>query len=202
MFVYAGDNTREKLLDDLKRRKLENPNDSLKHQDIKKALDAADDVTKPQFSFGSLKTMFTTTRWIEPYSKQEYCVKDSVPAMTWELVDDTATISGLLCRKAIGSSIGNKYEAWYAPSIPVSVAPFQLRGLPGLLVEMTNLNNKRHLKLAALNWPYSDGFPGNVCTLANAISRQDSDALFAKEDAKAQKLLDQVRKAKELQNRE
>jgi GLPGLI family protein len=200
VFITTG-NSNDALLKDLKRKRAENPGDSLKYAEIERTIREQDDITKPQPLFGTLRTNFTLSKWIEPYTKKQYCIRDNVPPISWELADDTATISGLFCQKATGSSIGNKYEAWFAPSIPVSVAPFQLRGLPGLLVEMTNLTNKSHLKLVELYWPYKEGFPSSNCDPSTAITRQEKDAIFAIEDAKARKQADDIRKAYEQQQK-
>ncbi len=71
---------------------------------------------------GNIHSKIVNLRWVEPYTKTEYCITDSLPEMKWQILDDTATIQGILTQKAFGTSIGNQYEAWFAPTIPVSTA--------------------------------------------------------------------------------
>ena len=53
----------------------------------------------------------------------------------WNLTDDTMTVCGYSCNKAITTYGGRQWTAWYAPEIAISDGPWQLYGLPGLILK-------------------------------------------------------------------
>lgn len=56
----------------------------------------------------------------------------------WELSNDTATINGLLCQKATLNYAGRKWTAWFATEIPLNEGPYKFKGLPGLIVKLSD----------------------------------------------------------------
>ncbi|WP_372472848.1 GLPGLI family protein [Capnocytophaga sp. ARDL2] len=52
----------------------------------------------------------------------------------WKLTDKYKEIESLTCRKAIGEFNGRTYEAWYAIDLPISIGPWKLFGLPGIIL--------------------------------------------------------------------
>ena len=57
--------------------------------------------------------------------------------LTWEVGDSIKTVLGYECIKATADYHGRKWTAWFAPEIPVQDGPWKLRGLPGLILEVT-----------------------------------------------------------------
>lgn len=57
--------------------------------------------------------------------------------LTWEVGDSIKTVLGYECIKATADYHGRKWTAWFAPEIPVREGPWKLRGLPGLILEVT-----------------------------------------------------------------
>lgn len=53
----------------------------------------------------------------------------------WEITDSTKNILGYECIKASTDYHGRRWEAWFAPEIPVQNGPWKLEGLPGLILE-------------------------------------------------------------------
>ena len=66
----------------------------------------------------------------------------------WELSQDTMTILGYLCKKAICTFYCREYTAWYAPEIAVSEGPWKLSGLPGLILKV--YDKKRQIQFDAV----------------------------------------------------
>jgi GLPGLI family protein len=64
-----------------------------------------------------------------------FIFKDTLPAINWQIKKDTCNIGGMHCVKAIGYFGGRIYEVWFTPDIPVSLGPYKLGGLPGLILE-------------------------------------------------------------------
>ena len=184
----------DRLLQEIEKRKTENIHDTSTYNELANSLKLSSDDIQDQPLFGSLKNNFIISRWLEPYTKTGYCILDSISPVVWQLVDDTMTISGLKCQKAVGKSRAGIYEAWFTPSIPVAVAPFQFRGLPGLLVEVLNTTTRNHLRLVELTWPYKEAFPVSNCEIRSAISKERRDQIFYQEDAKARKKGEEIRK--------
>ena len=60
------------------------------------------------------------------------------PLFDWKITGDTETVAGVHCQKA-STVFGNRtWEAWFAPSIPVSDGPYKFYGLPGLIVKIND----------------------------------------------------------------
>lgn len=55
--------------------------------------------------------------------------------LVWQPGDSTRTIMGYECASATADYHGRKWEAWFAPELAVQDGPWQLCGLPGLILE-------------------------------------------------------------------
>ena len=62
----------------------------------------------------------------------EYAEALSLP---WEFRDSVKTVLGYECHLAEAEFRGRRWSAWYTLEIPVSVGPWKLQGLPGLVCE-------------------------------------------------------------------
>ncbi len=56
----------------------------------------------------------------------------------WKLVNESKTIKGYACKKAMVSYGGREWIAWYASELPFNVGPYKFRGLPGLIIKVTD----------------------------------------------------------------
>jgi GLPGLI family protein len=64
-----------------------------------------------------------------------YLITGSLPAINWQISGDTATFGGLHCQKATCHFKGRDYTAWFCPDLPLHIGPWELNGLPGVIVE-------------------------------------------------------------------
>ncbi len=55
--------------------------------------------------------------------------------LEWEIGDSSKIILGYECMVASAYYHGRKWKAWFAPGIPVQSGPWQLMGLPGLIMD-------------------------------------------------------------------
>lgn len=55
--------------------------------------------------------------------------------LAWELNDSTATVFEYECNLATADYHGRKWKAWFALDVPVQDGPWQLCGLPGLIMK-------------------------------------------------------------------
>lgn len=128
-------------------------------------------------------------------NKKFYCVVDTLAFVKWSIVADTMIIEGLLCQKALGVTPGGtKIEAWFAPLVPVAVAPFTLRGLPGLLIGANYQNNAVSLRMLNLEWPAKENktiAPPNTCV---TVSKEERIAILTKITNDALQMVEQFQK--------
>ena len=55
--------------------------------------------------------------------------------LQWDLMDSTKMVLDYECQLAVADYHGRKWYAWFTPEIPVQDGPWQLCGLPGLIME-------------------------------------------------------------------
>ena len=64
-----------------------------------------------------------------------FLLTDALPVIDWQITGDTASFGGLHCQKATCHFKGRDYTAWFCPDLPLSLGPWKLTGLPGVIVE-------------------------------------------------------------------
>jgi GLPGLI family protein len=71
----------------------------------------------------------------------DYIYTENKTEHNWELKDDTMTVCGYRCNKAVCSFGGREWTAWYTPDITISDGPWKLYGLPGLILKAQDSTN-------------------------------------------------------------
>lgn len=69
------------------------------------------------------------------YFLTAYQYSTGFPDVEWQLEGTHKEILGLRCQKATVRFKGRVWEAWFSPDIPISMGPWLLQGLPGLILE-------------------------------------------------------------------
>jgi GLPGLI family protein len=69
-------------------------------------------------------------------------VKHTARTISWELLKETKNINSFNCQKARGNFRGRTYTVWFTNDIPVSLGPWKLNGLPGLILEASDSLNQ------------------------------------------------------------
>jgi GLPGLI family protein len=64
-----------------------------------------------------------------------YVYTESIPAMKWELSNETSDVCGQRCRKATTTFRGRNWTAWYC-NLPQSNGPWKFGNLPGLILKV------------------------------------------------------------------
>ncbi len=72
---------------------------------------------------------------------KNYFFEDAFPDFMWKITNQTKQLDNLNLIKATGYFKGRNYVAWFAPEIPISIGPWKLAGLPGLIVEAADDKN-------------------------------------------------------------
>lgn len=73
-------------------------------------------------------------------SKLLYSEPKSV--LKWQLGNESKEIAGYSCKKATLQYAGRDYIAWFTTEIPISDGPYKFTGLPGLIVEVSDVDNE------------------------------------------------------------
>src|SRR5699024_6783576 len=69
----------------------------------------------------------------------------------WEITEETAEYMGYQVQKAKTNFAGRAYEAWFTLEIPISDGPYVFYGLPGLIVEVYDVEKHYHFKMKSID---------------------------------------------------
>lgn len=69
----------------------------------------------------------------------------------WEITEETAEYMGYQVQKAKTNFAGRAYEAWFTLEIPISDGPYVFYGLPGLIVEIYDVEKHYHFKMKSID---------------------------------------------------
>ena len=76
--------------------------------------------------------------------------EDTNVEQNWNLLDDSCTICGYLCHKAIVTFRGRVWNVWYTEDIATDCGPWKLHGLPGLILKATDENSLHDFEAVAI----------------------------------------------------
>lgn len=97
----------------------------------------------------------------------------------WEITDETDTVCGYECMKAVGEYGGRKWIVWFAAEIPVSMGPWKLGGLPGLIMAASDTEGVHNFKAISFRKGdvplYLPMRPDAIKTERNKFVRQKND---------------------------
>jgi GLPGLI family protein len=93
----------------------------------------------PVFIDLSKKELHYKTPYGHP--KTSFILQESLPQIDWQIHSDTKMIGSFNCTKATGNFGGRVYDVWFTSKIPVSLGPYKLWGLPGLILEAKSRDN-------------------------------------------------------------
>ncbi len=107
--------------------------------------------------------------------EESFEITDTVTKMQWKLSNETRTIAGFECRKAVGIICDSVYVvAFYTEEIPVSGGPESFGGLPGMILGLAvpRLYSTWFATKVELNEPpaavFTQGKPGRSKKLAGS----------------------------------
>lgn len=86
----------------------------------------------------------------------EHVYKEPAQLFDWELQNDTMTIAGFLCQKAICDYGGRKWIAWFTSDIAFTSGPYKFQGLPGLILSVYDSQNHWKFNMREIDHPKGD----------------------------------------------
>lgn len=128
--------------------------DSIRNEGLKKGLSAWElyEETKGYPQSGTTPTFYqlynekktrSAVRYISGYVAEEPMMMPE-----WRLHEDTMTVLGYLCKRATTHYLGRDWEVYYALDIPLSLGPWKLWGLPGLITRAEDADHYFLFELA------------------------------------------------------
>lgn len=100
--------------------------------------------------------------------------------LDWKLSNEEKQIGDYSCKKAEVNYGGRTWIAWYTSEIPISEGPYKFHGLPGLILEVSDLDNLYHFSMYELKFEEFDFNP----KIANYFP--SSETLLLKQEIQAE----------------
>ncbi len=110
---------------------------------------------------------------IDYAAQEDFTYMVPLSDLQWEIGDSTKIILGYECQLATTDYHGRKWIVWFAPEIPIQSGPWQLMGLPGLIMEAESDGGEYKFSITGLercNIPINSR-PGN--RVYSKISRKE-----------------------------
>jgi GLPGLI family protein len=79
-----------------------------------------------------------------------FIYEEELIPQNWMIAEDTMTIAGYVCQKAICEYRGRSYEAWFTPAISISEGPWKFYGLPGLIMKLYDIKHHYDFELIGI----------------------------------------------------
>lgn len=73
--------------------------------------------------------------------------EEDLNQFSWEILPENKLIKGYQAQKATTTFSGRNYIAWFTSEIPISEGPYKFNGLPGLILEISDIQNHYNYKL-------------------------------------------------------
>lgn len=95
------------------------------------------------------------TQCMDRIGIDKYTYSETLEKPVWKITADTSNILGYKCYKATTHYGGRGWVAWFTPEIVISEGPWKLRGLPGLILKASTIDNEFSFVATGLERPTS-----------------------------------------------
>lgn len=106
-----------------------------------------------------LKPGENTIFFTQQHMETSGIVKDALPHYQWDVSHkEVKTIGDFVCKKATTEFRGSQIVAWYTETINIPFGPWKFKGLPGLILELHNINSPTTHSWTAvkIKYPYKN----------------------------------------------
>lgn len=76
-----------------------------------------------------------------PYSEEVVEYVEGIPQLAYSVTEETDTVMGYLCKKAICNYGGREWKVWFTEDIPLPYGPWKLNGAEGLILKAADSGN-------------------------------------------------------------
>jgi GLPGLI family protein len=90
-----------------------------------------------------------TLKIIDKFLQNKFRIKEE-KNIKWDILNESKSIGGYNCMKAITIFRGRRYNVWFTHEIPIPSGPWKLYGLPGLILEAIDEENEVSFKLKSI----------------------------------------------------
>lgn len=105
----------------------------------------------PLWSMESLKSRADKKITYQKRYKTKYEYEEIQPEFKWQLHNESKKILDYNCKKATVKYRGREFIAWYATEVPINNGPYVFEGLPGLILELEDSQNKYHFTAVGID---------------------------------------------------
>lgn len=84
---------------------------------------------------------------VDKIDTKKYIFKEPNLPLNWNMKEETKEIMGYQTQKATSHFAGRDYVAWFTLEIPIPDGPYVFGGLPGLIIELYDIEDHYHFKL-------------------------------------------------------
>ena len=85
---------------------------------------------------------------------QPTIIEDMGVVLNWQLTNEQKNIQDFSCSKATLSFRGRDFIAWFTTEVPVAFGPWKFHGLPGLILEVHDVNNLFSWSAVKITFPF------------------------------------------------
>lgn len=105
----------------------------------------------PLWNMESLRSVADKKVTYQKRYKTKYEYEELQPELKWQLHNDSKKILDYSCKKATVKYRGREFIAWYTTEVPINNGPYVFEGLPGLILELEDSQNKYHFTAVGID---------------------------------------------------
>lgn len=75
---------------------------------------------------------------------------EDIPTLEWTILSEKRMVAGYICQRAEADFGGRHWVAWYAQEIPIPAGPYKFGSLPGLILELKDMEGDYHYTCVGL----------------------------------------------------
>lgn len=108
-------------------------------------------IYNPLWSMESLKSGADKKITYQKRYKTKYEYEEIQPELKWQLHNESKKILDYSCKKATVKYRGREFVAWYTTEVPINNGPYVFEGLPGLILELEDSQNRYHFTAVGID---------------------------------------------------
>jgi len=135
-------NEKESFSEEVKINKTTTVNKKIKNKEgISRANIIGRNNLEPQYFYNNKDNFY----FRENFSDNILIVKENIFLWNWKIHNEKKKIGNFTCSKASIHFRGREYITWFTKEIPVPYGPWKFKGLPGLILEVYDVDNVFHI---------------------------------------------------------